>query len=589
MRMPNAITLTRRRRPFVVLGLAALLGCPERSTPQSSDAALSAGHDGQGANTDVQSVPAPRLDTLPRDSVADLPRATVDARYVAPTGQTIKVDARGNLQSALNRAQPGDVVAIASGATFVGTFTLPAKRCGTAWITVRTDVPDSLLPPEGQRITPTYAPRLAKLVTKDGQPALRTANPTCGWRIMGLEVTASPELTPDKLNYALMALGDGGWKAGGDTQTSLSKVPSRLILDRVFLHGQPTTNTVRCLALNSAQTAVVNSWIADCHAKGFDSQAIEGWNGPGPYLIENNFLAGAGENVMFGGADPGIENLIPADITIRRNHFYKDPAWKGRWTVKNLFELKSAQRVLIEGNVFENNWADAQAGMAIVIKSSTGNQAGQHNWQGTTDVTFRYNHIRNSPRGFNLQGADGPTDLHVARVRAENNLFENIGTFNGTGQDGWLMLLTHDLRDVSIRHNTFVHNVKDFGLALVMDYGEGQARHINITDNVFTSPAGYAIFYSGKKAGIESLNALAGSSWTFRGNLIGGFDPQFTSIHPPQNWYTRTVASIGFLDPVGGDYRLSAKSDYKAHGRDGRDPGVDFNRMKKETDGVVIR
>ena len=29
-----------------------------------------------------------------------------------------------------------------------------------------------------------------------------------------------------------------------------------------------------------------------------------GWNGPGPFLIENNYLEAAGENIMFGGNDP---------------------------------------------------------------------------------------------------------------------------------------------------------------------------------------------------------------------------------------------------------------------------------------------
>jgi hypothetical protein len=582
-----------RRSPNVVLALtlvALLAGCPERSAGDARDAALIGTGNGSGAaGQDLQSatVPPPRVDTLPRDSIADLPRATVDTRYVVPTGQVIRVDARGNLQSALNKAQPGDVVMLASGATYVGNYTLPTRRCGTGAITVRTDIADSLLPPVGQRMNPSYAPRLAKIVTRNSTAALKTSNPTCGWRIMGLEISASPELSGSTVNYGLLLLGDGGWRGGGDNQTSLSRVPSRLIVDRVFVHGLAGTNTVRCIALNGAQSAIIDSWISDCHAKGFDSQAIEGWNGPGPYLIENNFLAGAGENVMFGGADPGIENLIPADITIRRNHFYKDPAWKGVWTVKNLFELKSAQRVLVEGNVFENCWADAQAGMAIVIKSSTGNQAGQANWQGTTDVTFRYNLVKNSPRGFNVQAADGPTDLHVARVRAENNLFENIGHSNGTGTDGWLMLLTHDLRDVSIRHNTFVHNVPNFGIALVMDYGEGRAKHLTITDNVFTSPAGYAVFYSGTKVGIESLRAMAGDSWKFEHNVVAGVEAQFAPWHPPQNWYPPTVAGIGFVDPVVSDYRLSAKSPFKAHSRDGSDPGVDMARMRKETAGVV--
>jgi len=593
--MPNNSMCARRLAPISVLGLVVLLACPERTTPQTSEAGLAGGsHAGRtvaatqtgGENA---TIPPPPLDTLPRDSVADLPRATVDVRYVPPTGKTIRVDAGDNLQSALNRAKPGDLVQLASGATFVGNFVLPTKACGEAPITLRTDVADSLLPPAGQRITSAHAPRLATIATRNTLPALRTENPTCGWWIMALEITASPDLKASTLNYGLMLLGDGGWKAGGDTQTRLARVPSRIILDRVFLHGQPGTNTQRCLALNAAEVAVVNSWLADCHAKGFDSQAIEGWNGPGPFLIENNFLAGAGENVMFGGADPGIPNLIPSDITIRRNHFYKDPAWKGSWTVKNLFELKNAQRVLVEGNVFENNWADAQSGMAIVIKSATGNQNGQANWQGTTDVTFRYNLIRNSPRGFNVQATDGPTDRHVARVRAEHNLFENIGSYNGTGQDGWLLLLTHDLRDVSIRHNTFVHNVKDFGIALVMDYGNGRARNLTITDNILTSPAGYAVFYSGTKVGVESLRAMAGDSWTFERNVVAGVDPEYAPWHPAKNWYPPAIAGIAFVDPVGGDYRLSAKSDYKGRGKSGSDPGASMARLREETDGVVVR
>ena len=39
-------------------------------------------------------------------------------------------------------------------------------------------------------------------------------------------------------------------------------------------------------------TAVIDSWIDECHIHGFDSQAICTWNGPGPFRIENCFLEG---------------------------------------------------------------------------------------------------------------------------------------------------------------------------------------------------------------------------------------------------------------------------------------------------------
>ena len=576
---------------FLAFAVLAAMRCPENASSQLADVpeANVQGGGGNGLTAAMIDVTQQPRDTMPRDSVADLPRATVDAKYVPPTGDTIRVSANGNLQSALNRAKPGAVIMLASGATYTGNFILPAKRCGTPWITVRTDVADSLLPPEGQRITPTYAARLAKIATPSSVAALKTAIPTCGWRLMGLEVTVQPSFS--SMNYGIVWLGDGGWRDGGETQTSAEKIPADIVLDRVYLHGQTNTSSMRCLALNSARTAVVNSWLSDCHAKGFDSQAIAGWNGPGPYLIENNFIEGAAENLLFGGADPGIHGLVPSDITIRRNHFYKDPAWKGKWTVKNLFELKNAQRVLIEANVFENNWADGQSGMAIVIKSQTGNETGKLLWQGTTDVTFRYNVVRNSPRAFNLQAVgEGGSDRHVARVRAENNLFDKIGTFNGTGEDGWLNLLTHDLRDVKLSHNTFVHNVTGFGIALYLAYADGgQARNIVVTDNVFTSPAGYAIFYTEKKVGIESFNAFAGNTWKFQRNIVAGMDPQFAPWHPPGNWYLPTIASIGFVNPALGEYRLGTRTQYKGRGEGGRDPGVDLARLRSATDGVVVR
>ena len=75
--------------------------------------------------------------------------------------------------------------------------------------------------------------------------------------------------------------------------------------------------------MNSASTAIVDSYISDIHEVGADSQAICCWNGPGPFKIVNNYLEAAGENVMFGGADPSIAELVPSDIEFRHNHCFK--------------------------------------------------------------------------------------------------------------------------------------------------------------------------------------------------------------------------------------------------------------------------
>ncbi len=152
--------------------------------------------------------------------------------------------------------------------------------------------------------------------------------------------------------------------------------------------------------MNSARTAVVDSYLSDFHETNTDTQAIASWNGSGPFKIVNNYLEGASENVLFGGADPGIPNLVPSDIEIRNNYFNKpltwkvdDPSYAGiQWNVKNLLELKNAQRVLVDGNVFEHNWQDGQTGFAILVTPR--NQGGTAPWSVTQDITFTNNIVR---------------------------------------------------------------------------------------------------------------------------------------------------------------------------------------------------
>src|SRR5262249_10934771 len=132
--------------------------------------------------------------------------------------------------------------------------------------------------------------------------------------------------------------------------TSLSQLPSDVVFDRCYVHGTPQGNVRRGIAMNSARTSIVDSYFADFHEAGGDAQAIASWNGSGPFKIVNNYLEGAAENVLFGGADASIPNLTPSDIEIRANLISKPLKWNpssssydgSQWTVKNLLELKHA-------------------------------------------------------------------------------------------------------------------------------------------------------------------------------------------------------------------------------------------------------
>src|SRR5437763_1694214 len=255
------------------------------------------------------------------------------------TASTISVAAGGDLQAAINNAQPGDTITLARGATFTGGYVLPSKG-GSTTITIRT-AGDTDLPGPGGRISPNNTAQLAK-IKSDGGPAVQTAPGAHHWTLQLVEIVGVG-------GSDLVLLGDGS-----GAQSQLSQVPHDLVFDRVYIHGDATKGQKRGIALNSASTTITGSYISDIKAVGMDSQAICGWNGPGPFTITNNYLEAAGENILFGGSDPKIPQLVPSDITMSGNYVTKQIAWKGTsWSVKNILEFKNAQRAVIDGNVFE--------------------------------------------------------------------------------------------------------------------------------------------------------------------------------------------------------------------------------------------
>lgn len=482
--------------------------------------------------------------TTTSGSPAELPRVSVDTRFVAPTGQTINVPAAGDLQKALNAAQPGDEILLAAGASFTGNFVLP-KKSGSGWIIVRSG---TALPAEGTRVTPATAANFAKIVSPNSMGALATEAGASGYRIMGVEITYAAGVSTGN---TLVALG-----TAGSAQNTLASVPSRLIIDRSYIHGHDGVGFQRCVGLNSAMSAVIDSWLAECHHKGFDSQAIGGWNGPGPFKIVNNFLEGAGENIMFGGSDAQLAELIPADIEIRRNHLYKDPEWfsSGRWSVKNLFEIKTAVRVLVEGNVMENNWADAQTGFAVLLKSV--NQGGGFgDFSRANDITIRYNIIRNSPGGLNLHAnPEGTVAEKLSRVYVGQNLWEKMGKVSDYPMSGERMYqIQSDLKTIVVENNTATGSFQNQVIFEPSSTGRLDVRFVsNVVD---------AGVY-----GVSNAGSLGEFGTTFSNNVVGS--ATWNDSLPAGNCVTSVVLPVP-----------SACAG----------AGVDRTALSAATQGVVIR
>ena len=484
---------------------------------------------------------------------------------------TITVNAGGNLQSALDAARPGDTIVLQAGAVFTGDFTLPAKG-GADYITIRSSAPDGSLPPAGSRITPSSAPLLAKIRSTSAGPAFRTAAGASYWRFLFLEIFPSSSTSSSNLV-----------EFGSFSQTTLASVPHHLVMDRCYLHGDPGFGQRRGVALNSAHTEIANSYFSDFKGVNQDTQAVGGSNGPGPFVIDNNYIEAAGENIMFGGSDPKIPYLVPANIVIRRNLVTKPLAWRTQaWSVKNLIELKNAEAVLIEGNIIENNWAAGQSGYAFMFTPR--NQEGTAPWSVVRNVTVQNNVIRHVAAVVNVLGTDNVRpSQQTTGIVIRNNLAYDVSTAYGSAghpANGWFAVIGAAPRDITIDHNT----VDNDGGAVIEFYGSGS--NVNIYGFVLTNNLmrrnSYGLFGDNVGEGTRALSMYTPGAIVLRNT----FADAAASLYPTGNDFpslTQWLADFANLGSA--NYQLGWSSRSRNAATDGKNLGVDFAELNAAAAG----
>ena len=344
--------------------------------------------------------------------------------------------------------------------------------------------------------------------------------------------------------------------------------------------GDATVGQKRAIAANATNVSIINSDIRDIKAVGQDSQAICAWSSPGPFTIRNNYLEAAGENIMFGGADTNISGLVPSDITVEDNFFTKNPSWRGTtWTVKNLFELKNARRVLVRHNIMQFNWSGAQAGYAIVLTPRS--QNGTNPWAVVDTVEFSGNVLAHSGSAFNILGHDDiAASGELAHLQIRDNLVLDI---DGSlwGGAGTFAQIGGEPADVTIDHNTIVHsgNVVTFYSGTYINSSGAKVTGGPVTGFVFTNNLlhhnAYGIFGSSKGSGNVSIAYYAPGAVVQR-NVMAS-DKNRASGYPADNQFpTIAVYNSNFLNAAAQDYRLRSGSAYRGASLDGRDLGCDF-------------
>ncbi len=262
-----------------------------------------------------------------------------------------------------------------------------------------------------------------------------------------------------------------------------------------------------------------------------------------------------------------IPNTTPTGIEFRNNYLTKQTAWRNSsWTIKNIFELKHAQDVTIDGNIFENNWLAAQAGYSIVFTPR--NQYNDNPWTVVQRVSFTNNIVRHVSSVFNILGWDNnATSLQTNHITIRNNVFEDVSSANWGG-NGRIMLISQTPY-VTVDHNTGFNN----GSAVYAYNGPSDS--FVFTNNIVNT-ATYGIIGDAAGEGNGSLATyFPGSS--FAGNLFVACT--LVNSYPAQNFFPAAWSAVGFTDLAGGNYRLASTSPYKNKATDAKDPGADIDAL----------
>jgi hypothetical protein len=267
--------------------------------------------------------------------------------------------------------------------------------------------------------------------------------------------------------------------------------------------------------------------------------------------------------------------------------------------VKNSLEFKSARRVLVTGNIFENNWAGSQKGYAIVLTVRTSDSG---NIAVVNDVTIENNVLKNVAAGFIGIGRDDNCRVSIApfcnnpgeakRWKIANNLV----VFRSASAPGMLrsvaLEVLPDVTDVVFQHNTMISGPGADCWASVYfsvpggskwPLAKSDTHNLWITDNALCRPptgdwGGQGTFgltnYMGDPPPVEKR---------FSGNVILSPNDAGSVTFPNKNLVT--AGPFHFADVKAGNYQLTSPRWVET--TDGKPAGVDARVLNAAVSGVA--
>lgn len=137
-------------------------------------------------------------------------------------------------------------------------------------------------------------------------------------------------------------------------QDLLVDVGDHTVLDRCVLLGDPIKGQHRGIQAHGGNCQYLQCYVDNCFLPGRDAQALSGWDGTNGLLVDDCYLGGGAQSIMFGGADPSDESRTPRNVLIKRSTLSKSPDWYACGAqIKCALELKNCLDFAIEDCVLD--------------------------------------------------------------------------------------------------------------------------------------------------------------------------------------------------------------------------------------------
>jgi hypothetical protein len=250
--------------------------------------------------------------------------------------------------------------------------------------------------------------------------------------------------------------------------------------------------------------------------------------------------------------------------------------------VKNLFELKNAQDVLVDGNIMEYAWTHGQVGYAILLTPR--NQDGGAPWSVVQRVTLTNNIVRHAAGGINILGADNEHPSRLTNtITIRNNLFDDLGGNGAWGEDQPWILLGAGGDRITIDHNTVIHT----GASLVYFYGSQAFTNFSYTNNMGRHNL-YGFIGENRGPGYDTINAFLVSPFVLTKSVLVDAPsqsyPATNQLCGPESCFPLEATWRGYFENFAtGNYRLRSGTPYKSAGTDGADLGANIGLLPIES------